>query len=230
MYKHIKVTVAGGLAALVAAGVLAATPAYAAGPRGGQGQGGRGQGPVATETVTTQLSDSEKADLAFGREEERMAMDLYKALYKQHRVDIFSNIANSESKHFAALGNMLTRYGVEDLSAKSKPGVYANPELQALYNDWYARGMASKEAAFQVGIELEKRDIADLDKMMAGTENVDLDRVYGNLKRGSENHLRAFTAAASGATTGDGTCTGGGQGGGQGGSGMGGGKQMRRGR
>ncbi len=47
-------------------------------------------------------------------------------------------------------------------------------------------------AALKVGIGIEELDIADLEEYISGTDNADLRRVYANLLRGSENHLRAF--------------------------------------
>lgn len=149
------------------------------------------------------LTDQEKKDLAFSREEERMARDLYQAFankYDQARP--FSNIVRSEQQHFAATGMLLQRYGLADPSAGKKAGTYADAELQKLYDGWLAQGGKSLAEAYKVGVALEKRDIADLSQQVARTKAADVKQVYGNLLKASEQHLRAYTAATQGRTAG----------------------------
>ena len=55
-----------------------------------------------------------------------------------------------------------------------------------------SRGSASIKDALQVGAAIEEIDILDLEERMAQTDREDILLVYANLKRGSENHLRAF--------------------------------------
>ncbi len=60
------------------------------------------------------LSDDEKYWLSHMREEEKVARDVYKELYKVWGLTIFSNIASSEQKHMDAIKTLLDRYGLED--------------------------------------------------------------------------------------------------------------------
>jgi hypothetical protein len=55
-----------------------------------------------------------------------------------------------------------------------------------------SRGNTSIEEALEVGAAVEEIDILDLNESMSRTGREDLLLVYGNLRRGSENHLRAF--------------------------------------
>lgn len=139
--------------------------------------------------------------LTFNREEERMARDLYAAiadLYDGARP--FSMITTSEQQHFEAVGRLLATYGIVDPAAGRAAGSYADPALQALYDGWLTKAKASLSAAYQAGVELEQRDIADLTKAMAASPQDDVDAVLGNLLKASGNHLNAFQNAASGAT------------------------------
>ena len=52
----------------------------------------------------------------------------------------------------------------------------------------------SRSLALQVGAIIEEFDILDLEERLAGTTGGDIIRVYENLLRGSENHLRAFVS------------------------------------
>ena len=93
-----------------------------------------------------------------------MARDLYAALAKIHAgATPMSRITTSEQRHYDAIGTLLTRYGVADPSAGRVAGSYADAELQKLYDDWLARGKASLQAAYQVGIELEPVSYTHLD-------------------------------------------------------------------
>ena len=46
-----------------------------------------------------------------------------------------------------------------------------------------------------VGVLVEETDIADLEELLAATDNEAITQVMSNLLAGSENHLAAFTRA-----------------------------------
>ncbi len=145
------------------------------------------------------LSEAEAAELAFMREEERVARDLYQAFFDMYDgARPFSRIVNAEQQHYDQVGNLLVTYGIADPSAGLSAGTYSNQALQELYNTWYAAGSASLEAAYQVGVDLETRDIADLEDAIAATGTDAVKVVFERLQAGSENHLTAFTNAVNG--------------------------------
>lgn len=161
--------------------------------------------PADTPMVGSGATAPDTQTLQYMREEERLARDLYAALAKQHDgARPMSTITTSEQRHYDAVGTLLTRYGVSDPSAGRPAGSYAFPELQKAYDAWLAKGKTSVNAAYQVGIELEKADIADLEKAIAAATDADVRQVYTSLLKGSNNHLDAFEAAASGKTVGAG--------------------------
>lgn len=163
--------------------------------------------------VTLTQATNDAALLAYNREEERMARDLYQALAEHYDgAAPFAMITRSEQMHWSAVGALLTTHGITDPSAGLAAGSYADPAIQALYDGWLQRGLTSLDAAYQVGVELEKRDIADLDSAIARTTLADARQVLTNLRTASERHLAAFQAAASGQTP----LPGAGQGAGQG--------------
>ena len=126
------------------------------------------------------------------REEEKLARDVYAALYEQWGIRIFDNISRSEESHMESVKLLLDRYGIDDPVGRDREGVFENPDLQKLYDDLVKKGNASLEAAFAVGAEVEELDIADLQRLISGTDNDDLKVVYLNLEKGSRNHLRSF--------------------------------------
>ena len=71
-------------------------------------------------------------------------------------------------------------------------------ERKALYEELVARGRKSLVDALTVGATIEDLDIHDLEGNIADTEKPDLLQVYGNLLRGSANHLRAFVRLLEG--------------------------------
>ena len=158
------------------------------------------QASATVTTATSATADSGVTSaLTFAREEERMARDLYAALAdKYDGARPFSMITNSEDRHFDAVGTLIERYDVADPSAGKAPGTYAVPAIQDLYDGWLAEGKTSLEDAYRVGVELEQRDIADLNKSIAADLPADVDTVFGQLLKGSQNHLAAYQRAVDG--------------------------------
>lgn len=168
---------------------------------------------VGTTTVSATTTDGVAKQLQLTREEERMARDLYAALAEAHdNGRPMSMITRSEDQHHDAVGAMLTRYGLSDPSAGRAAGSYAYPEIQKLYDQWYAKGMASPNAAYQVGVELEKWDIAGLQKDIAATSQNDVKQLYTHLLEASQHHLAAYQSADSGQPVGPGAGAGNGMG------------------
>ncbi len=160
------------------------------GPRGGQASAN--MAVTLAGVAATPLSADEAAGLSFMREEEKLARDVYAALYAQWRLTTFDNIAASEQSHMDALLLLLQRYGLPDPAATTAAGVFGNPVLQGLYGALVATGQTSLVAALQVGAEIEELDIHDLRTLKTQVDNADLTLVYENLEQGSRNHLRAF--------------------------------------
>jgi hypothetical protein len=143
---------------------------------------------------TTDLSEVEAEGLSYMREEEKLARDVYLALYEQWGIRIFQNIARAEETHMSAVADLLERYGLPDPAVDTAVGVFTNAELQALYDQLLEEGTLSLASALRVGALVEEVDIVDLETYIAQTGNEDVLRVYQNLLKGSQNHLRAFTS------------------------------------
>lgn len=145
-----------------------------------------------TTQQSTQLTQDEIDGLLFTREEEKLARDVYQTLGARWQLSIFSNIAASEQQHMDAVKVLLDRYNLKDPVGTNAVGVFSNAQLQQWYNELIAKGNTSLSAALRVGGEIEERDILDIQQLINQSTKADLDRVYGNLLRGSQNHLRAF--------------------------------------
>ncbi|NWF82643.1 MAG: DUF2202 domain-containing protein [Bryobacteraceae bacterium] len=130
--------------------------------------------------------------LTFMREEEKLARDVYAALHERWRLRIFDNIARSESRHFAAAGVLLDRYDIADPAKGLPAGVYLDANLASLYQKLLDKGMLSLKDALEVGVMIEKQDIADLEEALKAAEKTDIKTVYANLLAGSLNHLESF--------------------------------------
>lgn len=145
-------------------------------------------------TATTEIEET----LLFTLEEERMARDLYDALGEAHDgLSPFTQIQRSEQQHYDAVAKLVT-FKEGTVPEEGTPGVYQDDGLQTMYDDWLERGLTSPEAAFEVGVELETADIADLRSTIEEIDDADVDRVMGHLLSASEHHLQAFEAAAAG--------------------------------
>lgn len=139
------------------------------------------------------LSTAETEALTTMREEELLAKDVYVALYALYNVPVFNNISKSETQHASAVGSLLVKYSLPDPALNHVAGVFVNADLQALYTSLLAQGSTSLISAFTVGATIEDLDINDLHNHIAlDVDNKDILFVFGNLERGSRNHMRAF--------------------------------------
>jgi hypothetical protein len=169
--------------------------------QGGGGEGlGQGAGGEARELGTHVASDTSQplttedaGGLIFMREEEKLARDVYVALGDMYDLSTFDAIAQSESRHMDSVKTLLDAYSLDDPTAGNGTGEFTDPALDALYEDLMNQADDSLAEALEVAIAIEEKDIADLEARIAATDRADLDAVYGNLLRGSENHLRAYT-------------------------------------
>lgn len=137
------------------------------------------------------LSQAEADALLFMREEEKLARDVYAALFQTWGLPVFENIQASEQMHMDSVKTLLDVYGLAD-PASAQAGVFTNPDLQALYDQLVAQGSQSLAEALKVGGAIEEIDILDLQERIAAADNADILQVFNNLLVGSENHLRAF--------------------------------------
>jgi len=139
------------------------------------------------------LTEDETAGLLFMREEEKLAHDVYLALYEQWGQPIFKNIAASEQTHTDSVKLLLDKYEIPDPAEEvSAPGQFSDQDLQALYDQLVEMGSVSLADALMVGTAVEEIDILDLEKYISQTELADITQVYKNLLAGSRNHLRSF--------------------------------------
>jgi hypothetical protein len=155
-------------------------------------------GPGLTQAPAGDLSEVEAEGIRFMREEEKLARDVYLTLYGQWDMQAFTHIADSENTHMEAIKTLIDRYGLDDPAAGREIGEFANKELQALYNQLVEQGSRSLVDALKVGATIEEIDILDLQEYISQTDKPDIQTVYGNLLRGSRNHLRAFVSSLEG--------------------------------
>jgi len=150
-----------------------------------------GDGTGITTIPASDLSAEESASLLYMREEEKLARDVYNALYTVWGQPTFQNIAASEQAHMDEVKVLLDRYGLTDPALD--PGQFTDPSLQTLYNQLVAQGSTSLADALKVGAAIEEIDIQDLQTRIPETDNADIQWVYNNLMNGSYNHLNSFT-------------------------------------
>ena len=150
-----------------------------------------------TPQVTTDTySDEAVAELLFMIEEEKLAGDVYESFYDLYGVRIFNNIAHSEDRHFDALVRQAEAMDL-DISdiLDNDAGTFENAELQTMYDNLIATGNESLEAALEVGVTIEEKDIVDIAAASDSVEGTTLAYVYDHLLEGSNHHLDAFENA-----------------------------------
>ncbi|MBN2482401.1 MAG: DUF2202 domain-containing protein [Bacteroidales bacterium] len=140
---------------------------------------------------TPALSTEELEMLGYMKDEEKLARDVYYALYDLWGALPFSNISKAEEQHMNAVILLLEYYGSNNVIVKD-PGEFDNDEFKTLYDELVTRGSESVAEAFKVGALIEELDIKDLQELLEETSNENIELVFKNLLKGSRNHLRAF--------------------------------------
>ena len=64
--------------------------------------------------ITLELSNLEKQDLIFLREEEKLARDVYLYAFEEYQEQIFYNISQSEHQHMNSVLYLFNKYNLED--------------------------------------------------------------------------------------------------------------------
>lgn len=112
-------------------------------------------------------------------------------MYEKWGAKVFGNILESEATHQDRVLGLLQTRSIAD-PRKSEVGQFTNSDLQALYDQLLAKGLASEQGAYEVGVAIEEKDIADIGEILGKVSDSDVVSALEDLRRGSENHLRAF--------------------------------------
>ena len=149
--------------------------------------------PGASAATPTYLTTTQKAQLKYLIEEEKLARDVYTYLSTKVTTRKFSNIARSEQTHMNYIAALLTKYKQTNPTTGKAAGVFVNKDIQALYNALTAEGSAGLIQAYGVGVKIEDVDIASLKELLAKSMPVDVKAALDLLLAASYNHLEAFT-------------------------------------
>jgi len=188
------------------------------GTQNGQGTAAQDGGVTDVESspVSTLTQDLKDA-IAYMGNEERLAYDIYMNLYEYHDTNSNTQIMqlqtiaqNAEKTHVGIVQALVQKYdlGEDDLSNvetavadnsvafEDMPrGEYDIPAIQELYNLLYDKGIASKQAALEVGCMVEVVDVDDLDEYIELAEEshaADVVEAFTVLRDGSYSHYWAF--------------------------------------
>ena len=177
---------------------------------------GRNASTEMTEIIEETLLDyNEQTHLAFMREEEKLARDVYLTLGTMYPDSvIFGNIDDSEQKHTNAVKAMIENYGYEDPNTNDNIGIYTGEDYGWYFTEKYnllvERASISELEAMYVGAFIEEIDMMDInqcpqvivetdnginDVSECGkiyTDNADIQRLYSSLLDGSDSHLEGY--------------------------------------
>jgi len=168
-------------------------------------------GPVSK--ISQELTNT----LSYMGNEERLAYDVYNALYAKYGKKTFTNIATKgEYQHITLVQELIQKYKLSDnvnftnveeplgymntAIEDMEPGKYDVSEIQDLYDELMDLAKDETEA-LKVGCMIEVIDIMDLDHdiVLAEAEDAaDIIEVFKILRAGSYNHYWAFDGALQG--------------------------------
>jgi hypothetical protein len=146
---------------------------------------------VVNENEGVSSDELTKQQLVYLIEEEKLAHDVYTVFYEEYGARVFGNILKSESTHQERVLSLLEARNIAD-PRSSELGVFNDNDLQKFYDDLIEQGMQNETEAFRVGVIIEETDIADITTQLSTTTEEDVIIALEDLRRGSENHLRAF--------------------------------------
>jgi hypothetical protein len=138
------------------------------------------------------LTDTEKSNILYLFEEEKLAHDIYVEMYNSFGAYIFNKISESEQRHMDSVAKLISKYELDDTVVYNGLGIFTNEDIQTLYDDLLKNGMQSLTSALEMGVAIVEMDIDDIERMQEDTDNADIQRVLSNLLDGSYNHLDAF--------------------------------------
>lgn len=149
-----------------------------------------------TQANSTQSSimapiSSTEDKLIFLIEEEKLAHDIYSKLFDIYGAKVFGNILESEETHQNRVLALLEARNIND-PRKEGIGIFTNQDLQSLYDQLLAKAKLSEHDAYEVGVTIEEKDIADITDILSVVPDEDIVTALEALRSGSENHLRAF--------------------------------------
>ncbi len=144
------------------------------------------------QDLAANMSESDKADLIFIVQEEKLARDVYIVLNEYWNLQVFANISKSEQKHMNAISRILSVNNLPDPTQTLQQGKFEDNALQSLYDSLVLDGKRSLTQALHVGALIEEKDIDDLELAIKKTNNPSIISIYSRLNCGSRNHLRAF--------------------------------------
>jgi hypothetical protein len=172
-----------------------------------------GAGCAWGDTAEPEDLSSVEETFVFLTGEEKLAHDVYTTLGEQYDARQFDNIATSETNHLEAMRTVLDSLDVADPTLGDDLGVFDDPQLQQLYDDYVAQGSESLAAAAAIGIAIEEADIVALTDALDIAPDEHATTVLEQQIDASKRHLAAFQRLADGC---DGDCTGTGNGPGKG--------------
>jgi len=182
----------------------------------------------AIDAPVSKISQELLNTIAYMGNEERLAYDVYNALYAQYGTQQFTKIAtNGEYQHIAAVQELVQKYMLSDVESFTnvdlpslgyqntaiedmEAGTYDISHIQELYDTLVSQGSTSEIDALKVGCIIEVVDVNDLneDIVLADSDNADdIVDVFNFLRNGSYNHYWAFDKGLKNKGVSDGCCT-----------------------
>jgi hypothetical protein len=146
------------------------------------------------------LNTREAETLVLLREDEKLARDVYRALYTYWRQPSWLEAMQQRQARMDRIARLLKQYELPDPLPDNRPGSFPSPELAELYAQLVKRGAQSYVDAFDVGIQIEQLDIADLQAAILESRHETLDQSYQVLLESSRytldqmSHMRQIVA------------------------------------
>jgi hypothetical protein len=138
------------------------------------------------ENVSTNLQELYEVQL--------FAKDIYDIAYAQWGLELFNTTANTQNFNTEILKLILDNYNIE-YNATPEAGVYANSDIQALFDEYNTTVSTSINDALSASILIEEKLNSDISTYIENNISTDVDVVYGIINKTTSKHISSFNIA-----------------------------------
>ena len=127
------------------------------------------------------------------REEEKLSYDLYTEFYTRWNLEVFNNVRESEFVHMQRVKEILDKFNIEDpVVNNGEKGKYSDKDVQKQYDEYTVKGCISDISALNTAALMEENDVIDLRERIQNQSDEYIIRVFTQMEKATENHLKAF--------------------------------------
>jgi len=143
--------------------------------------------------TTPVLSNTEKAGLLQMVEIEKLHHDVYLCMSENNQCEIFDELCSCDKNFMDQLSEKVDKYKLENPITERETGIYADPDIQAKYNEFLIISNGQLQDFLAFAKQIEEYGLASLTTRMAQVDgNEDIAEIYTDMKEQSQCQLESI--------------------------------------